>query len=78
MLKLRTTTTSDTPIESSIASSKLLTRQEVADRWNCCIHTIARDHRLVPIRFNQRRLRYRLEDVLRVEAQASIAPRANC
>lgn len=45
-----------------------LTRRDVANRWNCCPHTVARRPDLTPIRFNRRLLRYRLEDVQAIEA----------
>lgn len=34
----------------------LLTRQELASRWQCCPHTIQRMKNLRPVRFNRRRL----------------------
>lgn len=49
---------------------QLLTRRQVAERWSCCEHTIARNRSLKPIRFNRRMLRYRLENVEAVEAAA--------
>jgi hypothetical protein len=48
----------------------LLTRQQLAERWQCCPHTIARRKDLKPLRFNRRLLRYRLEDILAIEAGA--------
>jgi hypothetical protein len=45
----------------------LLTRKEVAQRWRCCVHTVARRKDLNPVRFNRRLLRYRLADVLALE-----------
>ena len=56
--------------ESPTGEQKLLTRHDVAKRWACCEHTVARCEELQPIRFNRRRLRYRLEDVLAIEAAA--------
>ena len=54
-------------------SEQLLSRGAVAQRWECCIETIKRRERagiLKPIRFNQRMLRYRLSDILAIEAAA--------
>ncbi len=48
----------------------LLTRQELASRWQCCPHTIQRMKNLRPVRFNRRRLRYRIEDIEAIEAAA--------
>lgn len=52
-------------------SQILLTRRDVAKRWVCCEHTVARCEELKPIRFNQRRLRYRLGDVEAIEKSAN-------
>jgi hypothetical protein len=49
----------------------LLTRQELAERWRCCPHTIARNKQLRPIRLGNRLVRYRLTDVEAIEAAAS-------
>lgn len=43
----------------------LLSRKQVAQILGTCVHTIARNKRLSPIRFNARLLRYRSEDVAR-------------
>jgi hypothetical protein len=51
-------------------SEKLLTRQGVSLRWECCVETIKRKERagvLKPIRFNSRMIRYRLSDIIAVE-----------
>jgi hypothetical protein len=48
----------------------LLTRRQLAQRWSCCPHTIARRKDLQPVRFGRRLLRYRLSDVEAVEAAA--------
>jgi hypothetical protein len=48
----------------------LLTRKELALRWHCCAHTIARRTDLKPVRFTCRMIRYRLSDVLAIEAAA--------
>jgi len=45
----------------------LLTRKQLADRWQVCPHTIARRKDLNPIRLNRRLLRYRLADVVALE-----------
>ena len=50
----------------------LLTRRQVAQRWNCCGHTIARMRNLRPVRFNRRLLRYRLEDIQAIETAAGV------
>lgn len=54
-------------------SEQLLSRGAVAQRWECCIETIKRRERagiLKPIKFNQRLLRYRLSDIVAIEAAA--------
>jgi len=48
----------------------LLSRRQLADRWGCCPHTIARRKDLKPVRFNKRFLRYRLADIEAIEAAA--------
>lgn len=48
----------------------LLTRQQLAERWRCCGHTIARRKDLQPVRLGRRLLRYRLSDVEAIEAAA--------
>jgi hypothetical protein len=48
----------------------LLTRQELATRWNCCTHTIARRKDLKPVRLGPRLVRYRLTDIETIEAAA--------
>ncbi|HUZ06588.1 MAG TPA: hypothetical protein VMV89_03790 [Candidatus Paceibacterota bacterium] len=48
----------------------LLSRRELAQRWNCCPHTIARRKDLQPVRLGRRLLRYRLCDVEIIEAAA--------
>jgi hypothetical protein len=48
----------------------LLTRRQLAQRWNCCPHTIARRKDLRPIRLGRRLLRYRLSDVEAIEGAA--------
>src|SRR6266542_1284173 len=48
-------------------SPQFLSRRQVARRWNCCEHTVARRRDLKPVRFNARFLRYRREDVETLE-----------
>ncbi|MAF43628.1 MAG: hypothetical protein CMI54_05610 [Parcubacteria group bacterium] len=52
-------------------NNTLLTRQEVADRWQCCTATIRRRQasgQLPAVIFSQNSIRYRLEDVMKVES----------
>ncbi|MFT5407090.1 MAG: ribosome-binding protein aMBF1 (putative translation factor) [Verrucomicrobiales bacterium] len=60
------------PILSQRASAdRMLSRKQLADRWSVSKETIKRREReglLQPIRFNQRLLRYRLADILELEA----------
>ena len=54
-------------------TEQLLSRGALAQRWECCIETIKRRERegiLKSIRFNQRLLRYRLSDIVAIEAAA--------
>ncbi|MGK0190597.1 MAG: hypothetical protein ACI9R3_006426 [Verrucomicrobiales bacterium] len=54
---------------------QLISRAQLAKRWCVSKETIKRRERegiLVPIRFNQRLLRYRLEDIVEIE-QALLA-----
>ena len=55
---------------SPAQQTALLTRRQLAARWGCCGHTISRMKDLRPVRFNRRRLRYKLEDILQIEAAA--------
>lgn len=50
----------------------LLSREQVAARWNCCPHTVARRKDLKPLRLGRRLLRYRLCDVEAIEFAANI------
>jgi hypothetical protein len=52
-------------------SECFLTRGELAKRWNCSTHTIARRKDISPVRFGRRFLRYRLRDITEVEGKAS-------
>ena len=54
-------------------SERLVSRRALAQRWECCVETIKRrerEGRLRAIRFNQRLLRYKLSDILAIEAAA--------
>jgi hypothetical protein len=58
-------------------SEQLLSRRALAQRWSCCNETIKRRERegiLKSIRFNQRLLRYRLSDIVAIEAAAGGTP----
>jgi hypothetical protein len=59
----------DIPAKSN--SPQLLSRRQLASRWSCCVHTIARLKHLKPVRFNKRFLRYKIEDVEAIEAAAA-------
>ena len=53
---------------------RLLSRQQVADRWGVSTETVKRRSRegvLRPIRFNRRLIRYRLRDILQIEQEAT-------
>jgi hypothetical protein len=50
----------------------LLTRRQVAERWSCCPHSVARRTDLKPVRFNKRFLRYRLSDIEAIERAATV------
>ena len=52
-----------------------MSRRELAERWSCSVETLKRKERkglLKPIKIDARLLRYRLEDVLAIEAAATI------
>ena len=55
-----------TPVGQQLLGA-LLTRRQLAQRWNCCPHTIARRKDLQPVRLGRRLLRYRLSDVEAIE-----------
>jgi hypothetical protein len=55
---------------SATKSNKLLSRQQVAERWECCTHTIARRKDIHPVRLGRRLVRYRLEEIEAIEAAA--------
>jgi len=54
-------------------AERLLSRGELSIRWSCSRETLKRRERegvLRAIRFNQRLLRYKLSDILAIEATA--------
>jgi hypothetical protein len=56
---------------------RLVSRKELAKRWGVSTETIkrrTRDELLKPLRFNQRLLRYRLSDIIRIEQEAGTQP----
>jgi uncharacterized protein (UPF0254 family) len=60
-------------IERKDDPERLLSRSELAARWSCSRETVKRRERqgvLRAIRFNQRLLRYKLSDILEIEAEA--------
>jgi hypothetical protein len=55
---------------------KLLTRLDLARRWNVSVDTLKRRERtriLRPIRLDGRVIRYRMSDVLRIEQEGYVA-----
>ena len=51
---------------------EFISRDQLAKRWSVSKETIKRREReglLTPIRFNQRLLRYRLEDIIAIEKE---------
>ena len=57
---------------NSGTNQELISRDQLAKRWSVSKETIKRREReglLNPIRFNQRLLRYRLEDILEIEQE---------
>lgn len=55
-------------------SGTLISRNQLAKRWSVSKETIKRREReglLKPIRFNQRLLRYRLDDIVAIEQSCS-------
>ncbi len=55
------------PAHANEQTASLLTRKQLADRWQVCPHTVARRTDLNPVRLNRRLIRYRLADVLELE-----------
>ncbi len=61
-------------IKTNQTGEKLLSRKQLAERWQCSTETVKRRTReglLHPVRFNSRLLRYRLAEILAVEANAT-------
>ncbi len=57
-------------IDSDAPQAELISRDQLAKRWGVSKETIKRREReglLNPVRFNQRLLRYRMEDIIEVE-----------
>jgi len=57
-------------VYSMPSKDRLISRDQLARRWGVSKETIKRREReglLTPLRFNQRLLRYRLEDILVIE-----------
>ena len=57
------------------STERLLSRKALAARWGVSTETVKRRDRegaLIPVRFNQRLVRYRLSDVLRLEEEAAL------
>ncbi len=55
---------------SKSAGAELISRDQLAKRWGVSKETIKRREReglLTPLRFNQRLLRYRMEDIVEIE-----------
>jgi hypothetical protein len=57
--------------DQSGAQPTLLSRQQLAQRWGCCKHSIARRHDLEPVRLSRRMLRYKLSDIEAIESAAA-------
>jgi predicted site-specific integrase-resolvase len=58
-------------------TGKLLNRKELAERWGCCIETVKRMQNsgvLRPVVFTGRLIRYRVEDVRRIEENMLLLP----
>lgn len=59
--------------EKEHSEERLLSRGELTARWSCSRETLKRRERegiLKPVRFNQRLLRYKLSDIVAIEAAA--------
>jgi hypothetical protein len=71
---------SSNPDPTALPGDTMLTRKQVAQRWGCSTETVkrrGRDGTLQSLRFNGRNVRYRLEDVERVEREAEILIRGS-
>jgi hypothetical protein len=64
------TTGGDGTVKISQPLTGLLSRKQVAKILGTCTHTVARNKALVPLKFNERLVRYRAEDVQRLIQQA--------
>jgi hypothetical protein len=53
----------DTHAITNQPATGLLSRADVARRLSVCVHTVARNKQLTPIKFNARLVRYRAEDL---------------
>lgn len=54
-------------------TNTLLTRKQLCARWECCTMTLKRREAagiLTAVRFNSRMLRYRISEILAIEAAA--------
>jgi len=52
-------------------AKQFLSRRELAERWSCCVETLKNRERaglLKPVRFGSRSWRYRLSEILALEA----------
>ena len=57
-----------------VSFDHLLSRRDVAQRWRCSVETVKRRTaagQLHPIRFGPRMIRYAIDEVRRVEREAS-------
>ena len=64
---------SPTSSNPGIMDDNLLTRVELARRWKVSIETLKRRERakiLRPVRLNERLIRYRMSDVVRIEKES--------
>jgi predicted DNA-binding transcriptional regulator AlpA len=64
------TSRSNRPI-TGFNSPEFLTRAQLAARWGCCRHTIARRKDLHPVRLGRRLVRYRRAEIEAIEAKAT-------
>ena len=58
------------PMRPRSAEQPLMTRDEVAERWQCHPRTVCRRVKVLgikPIRLGHRSVRYRVEDIFRAE-----------
>ncbi len=66
--------TTETTAVTATPASKLISRRQLAARWGCCVESIKRRQRaglLHPIYLSSRMLRYSLQNVEEIEADAS-------